>query len=818
METLIQDLRFALRTLVRNSGFSTVIVLTLALGIGANSAIFTIVNGILVKPLPYLEPNRLLTLWETSLRDRTLGTVAPANFYDWQQQTHSFDKMAAIDPYPDFILNGSGEARRLAGGAVSQEFFSLLGIRMALGRDFLPEEDHPGSNHVVILSDSTWKQLFGGRSDILGRSIRLNDMEYTIVGVLPSDFYLVSKASDYQSRNRFDLWTPLALPSPPGAWQRGTHPLCVFARLKPGVSLQQAQADLNHVAANLQRLYPGDDKERGIAADPLGQHVIGGVRLVLFTLLTTVAMVLLLACANIANLMLTRGATRQKEIALRIALGASRRRIASQLLSESLVLALVGGMFGFILIFVGVPALVRRLPADLPRVAEIAVDWRVVVFTTAVSIVTGVLFGLVPLYQSRRVSPNDSLKQGGRAIVMDQSRLRSSLIVGQVAIAMILLAGAGLMTKSLWKLTRVVPGFQTEHILTARLSLPPQYANGYVFGTGKHPKISRFQSELLQQVRQIPGVRLVAFTSYLPMSGVDNSWAFYIKGRAPNPPGVFDVTNYRPVSAGYFETMGISVLRGREFSSGDTEDGPLVVLVNAAMAHTWWKEENPIGQQVRFGDQQWRTVVGVVADVHHDSLEGKPEPEMYVPYGQVPNVEARPVVVLRTSVDPVSLIGVLRKAVSDIDPNIPMDHIQTMKQLVYGSEGESRFRAVVVLLFAFLALFVASIGLYGVMSYSVTQRTREFGIRMAVGASRNAILRSVLAQAVRLVGLGISFGIAGAILLLRMIATLLYGVKPFDIAVLVGVSTLLALVGLIASYLPARRASGINPMDSLRYE
>ena len=818
LETLIQDLRFALRTLVRNSGFSTVIVLTLALGIGANSAIFTIVNGILVKPLPYLEPNRLLTLWETSLRDRTLGTVAPANFYDWQQQTHSFDKMAAIDPYPDFILNGSGEARRLAGGAVSQEFFSLLGVRMALGRDFLPEEDHPGSNHVVILSDSTWKQLFGGRSDILGRSIRLNDMEYTIVGVLPSDFYLVSKASDYQSRNRFDLWTPLALPSPPGAWQRGTHPLCVFARLKPGVSLQQAQADLNHVAANLQRLYPGDDKERGIAADPLGQHVIGGVRLVLLTLLTTVAMVLLLACANIANLMLTRGATRQKEIALRIALGASRRRIASQLLSESLVLALVGGMFGFILIFVGVPALVRRLPADLPRAAEIAVDWRVVVFTTAVSIVMGVLFGLVPLYQSRRVSPNDSLKQGGRAIVMDQSRLRSSLIVGQVAIAMILLAGAGLMTKSLWKLTRVVPGFQTEHILTARLSLPPQYANGYVFGTGKHPKISRFQSELLQQVRQIPGVRLAAFTSYLPMSGVDNSWAFYIKGRAPNPPGVFDVTNYRPVSAGYFETMGISVLRGREFSSGDTEDGPLVVLVNAAMAHTWWKEENPIGQQVRFGDQQWRTVVGVVADVHHDSLEGKPEPEMYVPYGQVPNVEARPVVVLRTSVDPVSLIGVLRKAVSDIDPNIPMDHIQTMKQLVYGSEGESRFRAVVVLLFAFLALFVASIGLYGVMSYSVTQRTREFGIRMAVGASRNAILRSVLAQAVRLVGLGISFGIAGAILLLRMIATLLYGVKPFDIAVLVGVSTLLALVGLIASYLPARRASGINPMDSLRYE
>jgi predicted permease len=820
METLIQDLRFALRTLVRNSGFSTVIILTLALGIGANSAIFTLVNGVLVKSLPYPEPNRILMLWETSLRDRTLGTVAPANFYDWQQQTHSFEKMAAIDPYPDFILNGSEEARRLAGAAVSREFFSLLGVRMALGRDFLPEEDHPGSNHVAILSDSTWKQFFGGRRDILGQSARLNDAEYTIVGVLPRDFYLVSKASDYQSRNRFDLWTPLALSSPPEAWQRETHPLCVFARLKPGVSLEQAQADLNHVATNLQRLYPGSDKERGITADPLGPHVVSGVRLVLFTLLITVAMVLLLACANIANLMLTRGATRQKEIAVRIALGASRKRIARQLVTESLVLASAGGLFGLILVIVGVPALVRRLPADLPRAAEIVVDWRVVVFTTAVSILTGVLFGLVPLFQSRRVSANDSLKQGGRAIVMDQSRLRCSLIVGQVAIAMILLVGAGLMTKSLWKLTQVSPGFQTEHILTARLSLPPQYANRYVFGTGKHPKISQFQSELLQRVREIPGVKLAAFTSYLPMSGVDNSWGFSIEGRTPNPPGVYDVTNYRPVSAGYFETMGISVLRGRDFSSRDTEDAPLVVLVNAAMVQTWWKGKNPIGDQVRFGDepQPWRTVVGVVADVHHDSLEAKPEPEMYVPYAQVPNVEARPVIVLRTSVDPTSLIGALRKAVSDVDPNVPMDHTETMKQLVYGSEGESRFRTVVVLLFAFLALFVASIGLYGVMSYSVTQRTREFGIRMAVGASRSAILRSVLAQAAKLVSIGISLGIIGAVLLARLIATLLYGVTPFDIATLVSVSILLAFVALAASYVPARRASSINPIDSLRYE
>ena len=818
VETLIQDLGYAFRTLARNFGFSSVVVLTLALGMGANSAIFAIVNGVLLKPLPYPDPTRLLMLWETSLTDRTLGTVAPANFYDWHQQSHSLEKMAAIDPYPDFILNGSGEARRLAGAAVSQEFFSLLGIRMALGRDFLPEEDHPGSNHVVILSYSTWKQFFAGRTNVLGRSIRLNDADYAIVGVLPRSFYLVSKAADYQSRNRFDVWTPLALPSPPEAWQRGTHPLCVFARLKAGVSLQQAQAELNQVAANLQRLYPADDKERGITAVPLGQHVVAGVRVALFMLLATVIMVLLIACANVANLLLTRGATRQKEIAVRIALGASRMRIARQLLTESLVLALTGGSLGFILVIVGAPVLVRHLPADLPRAAEIAVDWPVLAFTSVVSILTGAIFGLVPLYQSAGVSANDSLKQGGRAIVTDQSRLRSSLIVGQVALAVILLAGAGLMTKSLWKLTRVSPGFQTEHILTARLSLPPQYANGYVFGTGKHPKISLYQSQLLQRVREIPGVESAAFTSYLPMSGVDNSWAFFIEGRVPNPPGVYDVANYRPVSAGYFETMGIPVLRGRGFSSGDTDSSPLVVVINATMARTWWNGQNPIGEHLRFGDQQWRTVVGVVDDVRHEGLGIKPEPEMYVPYGQVPNVEARPVIVLRASVGPASVIGALHRAVLEVDANVPMDQIETMTQIVYGSEGESRFRTAVLLMFAFLALFVASIGLYGVMSYSVTQRTREFGLRMAIGATRGAILRVVLTKAARLVGIGICLGIIGVVVLARLIASLLYGVSPFDVATLGSVSVLLIAVALVASYVPARRASSINPMDCLRYE
>ena len=818
VDTLIQDMRYAFRTLSRNSSFSLVVVLTLALAIGANTAIFTVVDGVLLKALPYPDPDRLLMLWESSLSNGSLGTVAPANFYDWREQNRSFQKMAAIDPYPDFIMNRSGEARRLAGAAVSQDFFSLLGIHMAVGRDFVPEEDRPASNHVAILSYSTWKSYFGGRSEVVGNSVTLNNDAYTVIGVLPRDFSFVSKASDYQSRNRFDVWTPLALPHPPQAWQRGTHPLCVFARLKPGVSLRQAQTDLNQVASNLQHLYPADDKERGITAVPVGAHVVAGVRVALFTLLATVGMVLLMACANIANLMLTRGSTRQKEIAVRIALGASHKRLARQLLTESLVLAVVGGLLGLTCVYLAVPTLVNHLPSDLPRAAEITVDWRVLLFTCTLSMLTGVVFGLVPLHQCRRVSANDSLKQGGWSVASDLSPVSSGLIVGQVAVALILLTGAGLMSKSFWKLMQVSPGFPTEHLLTARLSLPPQYTNGYKFGTGQHRRITLFERELQERVREIPGVKSVAFTAYLPLSGTDNSWAFSIEGRPANPPGVYDATNYRPVSADYFETVSIPVLRGRAFLPSDTEDSPLVVIINQAMARIWWKQQDPLGQRVRFGDQIWRTIVGVVEDVHHEGLDAKPEPEMYVPYGQVPNVEARPTIVLRTSVEPESVTSALRMAVSDIDVNVPIDQIETMKEIVYGSVSQSRFRTAMLVMFALLAVFVASIGLYGVLSYSVTQRTREFGIRMAIGASRGAILRLVLSKATKLIGVGICLGLSAALLLTRLIASLLYAISPFDIATLAGVSILLAIVGLLASYVPAVRGARVNPMDSIRYE
>jgi len=818
MDTLFQDLRYAIRTLRRNRAFAAVSILTLALGIGATTAIFTIVNGVLLKPLPYPDGDRLLMLWERQLSNGVLGTVAPANFFDWREQSRSFSDMAAIDPYPDFILNGSGEPRRLAGAAVSFGFFRLFGVRMALGRDFLAEEDHPGHNQAVILSQAAFARYFGSRAEILGASLTLNERSYTVVGVLPADFSLPARASDFQGRRRFEVFTRLALPAPPEPWQRGTHPLCVFARLRPGVTPAQAQRDLDRIAGILQRLYPEDDKYAGIAAVPLGQHVVANVRTALWTLLAGVGMVFLIACANLANLLLTRAAGQQKEMSLRVALGASRGRLARQLMTESLLLAMAGGAIGTAAALFTVPAVVRHLPPDLPRASEIAVDWRVLAFTSVLALITGIVFGLVPLLQTWRADAADSLKHSGRGVTAGQSWLRGALIVGQVAIALILLTGAGLMTKSLWLLLRVPPGFQTDHILAAGLSLPPRYTNNYRFGIGQHRRISAFLADLLDRVRPIPGVQSAAFTAYLPLGGADNAWAFNIEGRPPKPAGVYDMTEYRPVSPGYFETMGIPVERGRGFLPGDTEDSPLVVVINQSMARAYWRQQNPLGQRLRFSGPEWRTIVGVVGDVRHESLGAKPEPEMYLPYGQAPNVEARPTIVLRTSAEPTNVTSALRQAIAAAGPDVPVDQIATMKQIVSGSVSQSTFRAAVLLVFALLALIVASIGLYGVMSYTVSQRVREFGIRMAVGASRGAVLRMVLGQASKLAAAGIAIGLASTALLGRLTTSLLYDVKPFDAATVMTASLVLAAVAVTASYLPAQRAAKTDPLDSLRCE
>jgi predicted permease len=806
IEMLRGDLTYAARMLRKNPGFAAAAVATLALGIGANTAIFSICNAVLFKPLPYTEPGRIVTLWER-MRDGKLSSVAPANFVDWRNESRSFSDMAAVNS-SSFIFGGQGEAARLAGAGVSWNFFSLLGIRLTLGRNFLPEEDRPGQSRVAILSHGVWQERFAADGDIAGKQVTLNDNSYTVAGVLPADFQFASNASDFQARSQADIWVPLALD--PQKLQRGTHPLSVIARLKPGVPLAQAQAELDVTAANMARLYPEDNRDKGIAAVPLAEQVTATVRVALETLLGAVGLVLLIACANVANLLLSRAAARQREMAVRVALGASRGRLAQQLLTESLFLASIGGIAGFLFAVTAIAVLSPHLPADLSRAAGVTVDARMMVFTAVISLATGILFGLGPLFGMRRVSAGESLKQSNRIAGGTHAGLRNGLAVAQIAIAIILLIGAGLMAKSFWALVHVAPGFRSESILTARLSLP----------RSRYPdnrSIAAFERELLDSLRGRAGIQSAGFTTYLPMSGSDNGWAFFIEGRPPLPVGFYNMGKYRPVSAGYFETIGIPLLGGRSFTAADTADSPPVVVINDAMVRQHWGAENPIGQRLRFAGV-WRTVIGVVGDVLHEGLDGKKFPEMYVPMGQAPNTQSGPTIVVRTSLDAGAAAAELRGAVSAIDRTTPVDRIETMEQLVSGSVAQPRFRTVILVAFSMLALVMASIGIYGVMNYLVIQRTREFGIRLSVGATQADVLRLVLGRAAALTGAGTCLGLAGSVLLVRLIAKLLFETAPLDPLTFAAVPILLTAVALAASYIPARRATRIDPMVALRYE
>jgi putative ABC transport system permease protein len=788
-------------------------VITLALGIGANTAIFSVCNAVLFKPLPYAEPDRIVMLSERQ-RDGKPSEVAPANFVDWRNGSHSFTDMAAMRASSfasSFILGGKSEASRLTGGDVSSSFFSVLGVRFMLGRNFLPEEDLPGHDRVAILSYAAWSKHFGADRDIAGKPITLDSNSYTVVGVLPADFQFGSTAADFQARSQADVWVPLALD--PQKLQRGAHMLHVIARLKPGVKLAQAQAELNVIGANLAQQYPANNKDIGIAAVPLTDQVTGSVRVALETLLGAVGLVLLIACANVANLLLGRAAARQKEMAVRIALGASRWRLAQQLLTESLFLAGLGGIAGFALALAAIAALTPQLPADLSRAAGIAVDMRMLIFTAVISLVTGILFGLGPLFAARRENAGESLKQNNRSATGIQTRLRSGLAVAQIAVAIILLIGAGLMVKSLWTLMHVTPGFRSENILTARLSLP----------RSRYPdnrRIAALEEQLVESLHGRPGVQSAGFATYVPLSGSDNEWSFLIEGRPPLPVGMHNLAKYRPANEGYFETIGIPLLRGRSFTSVDTAEAPWVVVINDSMAREYWPSENPIGQRIQAsgGQPTWRTVIGVVGDVLHEGLDAEAKPEMYLPVDQAMNIESNPIIVVRAETAPGAAAGELRAAVSAIDPAIAVDRIETMQQLVSGSVAEPRFRTMILAAFSLLALVMASIGIYGVMNYLVIQRTREFGIRLSLGATPAAVLRLVLGRAATLIGAGTCLGLLGSFLLVRLITKLLFGTSPLDPLTFAAVPVLLAAVALVASYIPARRATRIDPIVALRCE
>jgi putative ABC transport system permease protein len=807
IEMLRGDLAYAARMLRQNPGFAAAAIVTLALGIGANTAIFSICNAVLFKPLPYAEPDRIVTLWER-MRGGQLGTVAPANFVDWRDTNRSFRDVAAVSA-SSFILGEQGDPARLMGANVSSNFFSLLGIRFTLGRNFLPEEDRPGRNRVAILSHRIWRQRFGADRDIAGRQIRLNDSLYTVTGVLPADFQFATTASDFDEASQPDIWVPIALD--PEKLQRGTHPLRVVARLKAGVDLVQAQAELEVIGANLARRYPEDNRDKGITAVPLAEQVTAKVRVALETLLGAVGLVLLIACANVANLLLGRAASRQKEMAVRVALGATRGRLARQLLTESLLLAILGGTAGFLLAVIAIALVSPHLPADLSRAAQIKLDARIIAFNALISLMTGVVFGLGPLFGMRHVSAGESLKQSNRIAGGTRSHLRSGLAVAQISIAIILLIGAGLMAKSFWALVHTAPGFRSEQILTSRLSLP----------RSRYPdnrRIAAFEQELLDRLRNRPGIQSAGFTSYLPLSGSDNAWAFFIEGRPPLPVGVYNMAKYRPVSPGYFETIGIPILQGRAFTPADTAESPWVVVINASMAREFWGAENPVGQRLHFAGPAWRTVVGVVGDVLHEGLDGDAKAEMYMPVTQAANIETSPTIVLRTSLDPSAAAAELRAAVSALDRAMPLDRIETMEQLISASVAQPRFRTLILLAFSVLALVMASIGIYGVMNYLVTQRTREFGIRLSVGATQADVLRLVLGRAAVLIAAGTCLGLAGSIFLVRLITKLLFGTAPLDPLTFAAVPILLAAVAFAASYIPARRATLVDPMIALRHE
>jgi putative ABC transport system permease protein len=812
IEAFRSDLMFAARMLRKNPAFALAAVVTLALGIGANTAIFSVCNAVLFRPPPYADPDRIVMLWERTGAG-TLMTVAPANFVDWRGASRSFSEMAAFSAgfggNVSFILDGQTEAARLSGATVSSNFFSVLGVRFARGRSFLQEEDRPGENRVAILSHHVWQERFGAERDIAGRRVTLNDVSYTVVGVLPADFRFATSAGGFQERNQFDVWVPIALDLE--KLQRGTHPLRVIARLNPGVTLAMAQAELDVIGANLARAYPGDNRDEGITAVPLKEQLTADVRKPLEMLLGAVGLVLLLACANVANLLLSRAVARHREMAIRVALGASRRRLAQQLLTESVLLSTIGGIAGLLLALTAMKLLSSYLPADLSRAAGITIDLRIMLFATMVSLATGILVGLMPLVGAGRVNAAASLKESNRATGSRQSGVRNALAVTQIAIAIVLLIGAGLMTKSLWALMHVAPGFRSQGILTARLSLP----------RSRYPdnrRIAAFEEALSERLRGRSGVQSAGFATYLPLSGMDNGWGFVVEGRPPLPIGVFNMAKYRPVSAGYFETIGIPLIQGRWFTPSDTADSPWVVVISDSMARQYWRGENPIGQRLRFGSPTARTVIGIVGDVRHDGLDGETKPDMYVPVQQAPNIESSPTVVVRTSLDSRAGAAQLRAAVSAVDRAVPVDRIETVEQLVSASVAQPRFRAVILAAFSIVALAMASIGIYGVVNYLVIQRTREFGIRLSIGATRVDVLRLVLGRAAVLIGAGTAFGLGGSVLLVRLIANLLFGTAPMDPLTFAAVPFVLAAVALLASYIPARRATLVDPMVALRYE
>jgi predicted permease len=807
---LKHDLRYGARMLWKNPGFTAVAVVALALGIGANSAIFSVVNTVLLRPLPYREPGRLVMVWEDDAKHGYPNdTPAAANYIDWRDQNNVFEGMAAMADQ-SYNLTGSGDPERIDGKKVSANLFELLGVAPLHGRAFAAEEDRPGANKVVILGHALWQRRFGSDTGVVGRTLTLNGEAHTVVGVMPQSFQFPDRQAE--------LWTPIAFTQQEAA-NRNRHYLKVVARLKPNVTLEQARAEMSTIAARLQQQYPEQNTDLGASVQPLHEHLVGDIRPALLVLLGAVGFVLLVACANVANLLLARAAVRQKEIALRTALGASRMRLVRQFLTESVLLAALGGLVGLLLSVWGVTLLKSFIPENISQVKAISVDARVLGFTVLVTLLTGLVFGLAPAFQASKFNLNETLKEGGRdaAAARGGNRVRGLLVVAEVAVSLVLLVGAGLLINSFLRLRSVDPGYRTDNLLTMSVVLPQQkYPD--------HARRTAFYTDMIRRVEQLPGVRSAGVTNWIPLVMQGDSISVSVEGQ-PNPApgqGKLPVLVTRVVSPRYFDSMGIRLLQGRVFEEGkDRVDSPCVLVIGEAVARKYWPGESAVGKRIAPGraesDDDWCQVVGVVNDVRQRELASEPTPQMYLTYEQAGFFAPR-FLVVKTEGDPLALAGTVRKTVWEVDGDQPVSNVNTMEGVLSESLARQRFSTLLLGVFAGLALVLAAVGIYGVMSYSMAQRTREIGIRMALGAQRRDVLKLAVGQGLRLVAVGVLLGLAGALALTRVMSSLLFGVSATDPATLVTISLILIAVALVASYIPARRAAKVDPLIALRYE
>jgi len=801
METLFQDIRYGVRTLLKNPGFTAVAVIALALGIGANSAIFSVVNAVLLRPLQFDQPEQLVLVWE---KRPALGRVRnPASypdFVDWRAQNQVFENMAAYVGR-GFNLTGTDEAERIDGTAISPSMFQILRVQPRIGRAFQDDEDKPGQNSVVILSNGVWQRRFGADPDIAGKTIKLNDQSYTVIGVMPADFIFPNRSTE--------VWVPLT-PSPEDQNNRGGHGFNVVARLKQGVTLDQAQENMNAIASSLEQQYQVNTGH-GVNVFSLHEEVVANARPALFVLLGAVALVLLIACANIANLLLARGSTRQKEIAIRTALGARRGRIVRQLLTESVLLSFAGGLIGTLLAMQGLSLLLAVGADSIPRVKEIKLDSTVLAFTLVVSFATGLIFGLVPALQASKPNLNESLKEGGRnaSASFAHNRVRSLFVIAEVAICLVLLISAGLMIKSFARLTSIGTGFNSENVLAVNVALASSKYK-------EDQQVTAFYQQALERISALPGVKSSATVAALPLFGGFGSRYFGIEGRPPQPPGQGYNANVNVSSPGYFQTLNIPLIAGRDFDERDVMKAPEVAIINQEMARRYWPDEDPIGKRLAVGNGPWRTVVGVVGDVKQAALDVETRPEMFWPYYQMGLTFAT--IVVRTTSEPEAMTAAVRSEIQAIDKDLPVYKIKTMNQIVSESVSSGRLNMLLLGTFGALALVLAAVGLYGVMSYSVTQRTREIGIRMALGANSKDVMKLVVGQGLILTLIGVAVGLGAAIGLTRLMSSLLYSVSATDTVTFIAISVLLTGVASLASYIPARRAMKVDPMIALRYE